>query len=121
MTWSSRKKLAIALGAFQLPPGNRCSNCILALLCIKPLLLNVGSIEANRVFIQPAGPFVGQFMQSHIRLLFAGSRDTLLLTYHTITQAMMKMYESLKADYDALKAHHKSTSEQNDNLRVSIM
>jgi|LauGreDrversion4_2_1035121.scaffolds.fasta_scaffold801571_1 hypothetical protein len=63
----------------------------------------------------------GQFMQSHIRLLFAGSRDTLLLTYHTITQAMMKMYESLKADYDALKEHHKSTSEQNDNLRVSIM
>jgi hypothetical protein len=61
----------------------------------------------------------GQFTQSHGRLLFAGSRDTLLLTYHTITQAMM--YESLKADYDALKEHHKSTSEQNDNLRVSIM
>lgn len=62
-----------------------------------------------------------KFIQSHIWLLFAGSRDTVLLIYHTITQAMMKMYESLKADYDALKEHHKSTSEQNDNLRVSIM
>ena len=36
-------------------------------------------------------------------------------------QALLKMYESLKAEHVALKARHKSTSEQNDCLRVSVL
>jgi hypothetical protein len=31
------------------------------------------------------------------------------------------MYESLKAEHDALKKYHVSTAEQNDSLRVSVL
>ena len=37
------------------------------------------------------------------------------------SKALLRMYESLKAEHDALKAYHKSTTEQNESLRVSVL
>ena len=36
-------------------------------------------------------------------------------------QVPLQMYESLKAEHDALMVHHRLTAEQNEHLRVSVL